>query len=151
MTDRNFLISGFNLSADALCCPDIRRQQGCPESEVHPSMSNDNSTPSLTKFFASQSPAYLRPLVAKKNEKLPIGVVLARRTECTHEFVVRDAVYQHVRQLFVNDAVLCGEPGDETDRPHLPHRRRIEADLVNAVRNIARRVRYLFAEQRIDI
>src|SRR6202023_3786037 len=35
------------------------------------------------------------PLVAKKNEKVPIGVVFACRTEGTHELVVRDTVDPH--------------------------------------------------------
>lgn len=44
-------------------------------------------------------------LVAKKNEKVPIGVVLACGTKRTHEFVVGDAVDQHMFQPF--DEAFC--------------------------------------------
>jgi hypothetical protein len=49
------------------------------------------------------------PLVAKKDEKVPVGVVLACGTECAHEFVVGDAVDQHLPQP-VGDSVLRDEP-----------------------------------------
>ena len=58
---------------------------------------------------------------------------------------------QYVLQPSLDDTVLRDEPGDEADRPHLPHQRRIEADLVDAVQNIICGVRHVFAEQRIDM
>src|SRR5882724_11549726 len=59
-------------------------------------------------------------LIAKKNQKVPIGVVLACGTECPHEFIVRDAVDQHALQRAIDDTVLRDEIGHEADRPHLP-------------------------------
>src|ERR1700686_1122528 len=67
-------------------------------------------------------------LVAKINQKVPIGIVLACGTERPHEFGGGDAVDQHTLQSSIDDAVVRDELGHETDRPHLPHQRRIEAD-----------------------
>src|SRR6202171_1657621 len=90
-------------------------------------------------------------LVAKINQKVPIGIVLACGTERTHKFVIGDAVDQHTLQSSIDDAVLSYEFVHKSDRPHLPHQRRIEADLVDAIQNIARGARHLLAEQRIDM
>src|ERR1700726_3973968 len=122
-----------------------------PDSEVYFINVHRRLDTQFDEVFREPVARTFSPLVAKKNEKVPIGVVLACRTECTHEFVVRDAVDQHVWQLFANDTVLRDELCDEADGPHLPHERRIEADLVDAVQNIACSVRHLFTEQRIDM
>src|ERR1700733_10094836 len=50
--------------------PDISRQQSRPQLQRYILlMSTDDSTPSLTKFFASQSPAHFRPWSRRKMRK----------------------------------------------------------------------------------
>src|SRR6202011_2796485 len=106
--------------------------EAVPDSEVHLINVHRRLDAQFDEVFREPVARTFSPLVAKKNEKVPIGgVELAFWTECPHEFVVGDAVDQHLLQLAIDDAILRDELGHEADRPHLPHQRRIEADLAS--------------------
>src|SRR5262245_364021 len=96
-----------------------------PASEVYFFRVHGGHDAEFDKIFRKPVVRAFSTLVTKKNQKVPIGVVLAGWSECAHEPVVRDAVDQHTLQPAVDDALLRDEPGDEADRAHLPHQRRV--------------------------
>ena len=59
---------------------------------------------------------------------------------------MRIAFISRAAQLAVLD-----HPADEGDRPHLAHERGVEADLVDAVHDVARRGRHVGAVHRVDV
>jgi hypothetical protein len=81
----------------------------------------EDSTPSLTKFSASQLSAHFRPW-SKKSQKIPFGIVHAGRRECAHEAVVRDAVDQYMLQPAIDDTLLRHETRRDAMSVPLAHR-----------------------------
>src|SRR5260221_110851 len=84
-------------------------------------------------------------------QEIPVGVQLARDAELHHHLVGRDAVNEQTAQVVAVDLAIVDQLGDEVDRPHLAHKRGVEADLVDAVEDLGRAARQLLALERIDV
>src|SRR5262249_23084952 len=85
------------------------------------------------------------------HEEAPVGIQLARNSEPLHHLVGRNSVNIEPLQAVSVDRTLVDQLGDEADRPHLAHQRRVEADLIDAVENLHRGTRHLFTLERIDV
>lgn len=80
----------------------------------------------------------LSPGVAQTRQELPVGVELAGYAELRQHVIGRNGVEPHTPERAVGDAAVVEQPRDEMDRPHFPHKRGIEADLVDAVQDVRR-------------
>ncbi len=83
--------------------------------------------------------------VAQMGQEFPVGVELAGDAQLSHHLLGRDAVDEHVAEPVAIDPAVLDQLGDEADRPHLAHQRRVEADLVDAVHDLGGRARQLLA------
>ena len=84
-------------------------------------------------------------------EEAPVGVELAGDAQFLHHVVGRNGMDQHPLDLVGIELAVIDQLGDESDRAHLPHQRRIEADLVDPVHDVARGRRHVRPLDRIDV
>jgi hypothetical protein len=77
--------------------------------------------------------------VAQLAQEVPIAVQFAGRAEARHHLLRLDHVKaDHAQMIAVLQALLFDQLGHEVDGAHLAHHRCVEADLVDAVRDLAR-------------
>ncbi len=84
-------------------------------------------------------------------EETPIAIELARNPEPGHLVLGRYAVDVEAPEVVAAHLAFVDQPSDEADRAHFPHQGGIEADLVDAVRDLHRGARQLLATQRVDV
>src|SRR5260370_33875832 len=82
---------------------------------------------------------------------VPVCIELVEGTQLGYDVGGFDAVDQHSLHRVVENLAVIDQLGDEVDRAHLAHQRGIEADLVDAVHDVARGCRQLRPPKWIDI
>src|SRR6478672_4907024 len=92
------------------------------------------------------------PLTAdfhKLVDQVPVGVQLTPHAHRLHHIVCLDAVNQHAFYGLVQNLLLLDQLGHKTDRTHLAHERRVEADLVDAVKDLTWSFWHIWSPDRI--
>ena len=122
-----------------------------PNSGVRSRMSTVDSLPSRSKFVSSQVSARSRPNRIRQVRLSQSALSLLRALSSAITSAAAIPVYQHSLQRTVANLAVIDQLDDEGDRAHLTHQRGIEADLVDAVHDLARRRRQPRPLERIDM
>src|SRR5262249_60435917 len=91
------------------------------------------------------------PSVAKVRQELPIGIELAHGTKLLQHVINFDRVNEDPLQTAVGDLSVVDQLGHEYNGAHLAKERRVEADLIDAVDDLLRGLRYRRSFARIDV